>query len=82
MKSLSLVLSLLFEGEKVLDLLTFLLSLALRSTSTLLSAVLAAEANRPLAVGLGLLLPAVGLLAYLIPDSDPVTKTDGHDSSP
>ncbi|MAS28609.1 MAG: hypothetical protein CBD47_02610 [Synechococcus sp. TMED187] len=42
----------------------------------------AAEANRPLAVGLGLLLPAVGLLAYLIPDSDPVTKTDGHDSSP
>jgi len=42
----------------------------------------AAGANRPLAIGLGCLLPAVGLLAYLLPGAAPVTNQDGEDPSP
>ncbi len=42
----------------------------------------AAGTNRPLAIGLGLLLPAVGLLAYCLPGASPVTNRDGEDPAP
>ena len=42
----------------------------------------AAGTNRPLAIGLGCLLPTVGLLAYLLPGAAPVTNTDAEDPTP